>query len=100
MDTSMGGNRRARKLPGMEGWLPYVIVFGFFAAVLGFLTWLARVIRRRGSAGGGAGAALAAYEEAFRATSHAAYQEIRAQAERKAPAGSPDRLQPRSRRRR
>ncbi|MEU1161097.1 hypothetical protein ACIPX0_24170 [Streptomyces sp. NPDC090075] len=39
--------------------------------------------------GGGPGGALAAYEEAFRATSHAAHQEVRQQAERKTPTGSP-----------
>lgn len=34
--------------------------------------------------------ALAAYEEAFRATSHASHHEIRAQGERKTPTDSPD----------
>ncbi|MEV6949485.1 hypothetical protein AB0N07_47800 [Streptomyces sp. NPDC051172] len=52
-------------------------------------------IRRRGTAGGGLGGALAAYEEAFRATSHAAHYAIRAQGDRKTPTGSPDPLQPR-----
>ncbi|KMS89447.1 hypothetical protein ABZT16_07140 [Streptomyces flaveolus] len=74
----------------MDGWVPYVVVFGFFSGVLGLLTWLARVIRRRGGAGAGVGAALASYEEAFRATSHAAHHEIRAQADRRSPAESPD----------
>ncbi|MEU0598273.1 hypothetical protein ABZ484_08440 [Streptomyces sp. NPDC006393] len=74
----------------MDGLVPYVIVSGFFAGTLGLLTWFARAIRRRGAAGGGVGAALAAYEEAFRATSHAAYQEIRAEAERTSPTESPD----------
>ncbi|MGW0878722.1 hypothetical protein [Streptomyces sp. NPDC002671] len=73
----------------MDALPPYLIVFGFFALTLGLLTWLARAIRRRGAAGG-MGAALAAYEEAFRATSHAAHQEVRAQAERKSPTESPD----------
>ncbi|MFG2939240.1 hypothetical protein [Streptomyces sp. NPDC048282] len=40
-------------------------------------------------AGSGAAPALAAYEEAFRATGHSAYQEVRQQAERKMPTGSP-----------
>ncbi|MFG3290727.1 hypothetical protein ACGF3G_18200 [Streptomyces sp. NPDC048179] len=39
--------------------------------------------------GGGPGGALAACEEAFRATSHSAHQEVRQQAERKMPTGSP-----------
>jgi hypothetical protein len=70
--------------------LPYLVLLGFLAATLGFFTWLARRIRRRVTAGGGIGGALAAYEEAFRATSHASHYEIRAQAERKAPTDSPD----------
>ncbi|MDH6217017.1 hypothetical protein [Streptomyces pseudovenezuelae] len=74
----------------MHALWPYLIAVGCLALVLGFLTWAARWIRRRGSGGGGVGAALAAYEEAFRATSHAAYQEIRAEAGRKDPLESPD----------
>ena len=42
--------------------------------------------------------ALAAYEEAFRATSHASHYEIRAQGERKAPTDSPDGLRRRRQR--
>ena len=74
----------------MSALLPYLVLLGFLAAALGFFTWLARRIRRRGTAGGGIGGALAAYEEAFRTTSHASHHEIRAQAERKATADSPD----------
>ncbi|MFI6406587.1 hypothetical protein [Streptomyces sp. NPDC050548] len=74
--------------------LPYLVLLGFLAVTLGFFTWPARRIRRRGTAGGGIGGALAAYEEAFRTTSHAAHHEIRAQAERKAPADSPDGWRP------
>ncbi|MFI5686269.1 hypothetical protein [Streptomyces sp. NPDC051636] len=74
----------------MEALLPYLVLLAGLTVVMGFFTWLARLIRRRGSAGAGMGAALAAYEEAFRATSHASHHEIRAQAERKAPTGSPD----------
>ncbi|MFF0790164.1 hypothetical protein [Streptomyces spiralis] len=74
----------------MDGPVPYVIVSGFFAVAPVLLTWFARVIRWRGGAGGGLGAAPAAYEEAFRTTRHAAHQEIRAQAERTSPTASPD----------
>ncbi|MEU4110691.1 hypothetical protein ACGFYT_25280 [Streptomyces sp. NPDC048208] len=70
----------------MDVWVPYLILCGGLAVVLGALSWLARLIRRRGGAGG----ALAAYEEAFRASGHVAHHEIRAQAERKSPAASPD----------
>lgn len=73
---------------------PYLIVFAGFGAVLACLTWLARYIRRRGAAGGGLGGVMAAYEEAFRATSHASHYEIRQQAERKAPTGTPRPKQP------
>ncbi|MGW2522710.1 hypothetical protein ACWC09_38155 [Streptomyces sp. NPDC001617] len=75
----------------MDALLPYVVVLGCLALVMGLFTWCARLIRRRGSAGGGLGAALAAYEEAFRATSHASHYEIRAQADRRNPLESPDR---------
>jgi hypothetical protein len=74
----------------MSALLPYLVLLGFLAAALGFFTWPARRIRRRGTAGGGIGGALAAYEEAFRTTSHASHHQIRAQAERKAPTDSPD----------
>ncbi|MFI5886591.1 hypothetical protein [Streptomyces sp. NPDC051554] len=74
----------------MHALFPYLALLGFLAAVLGFFTWPARRIRRRGTVGGGMSGALAAYEEAFRATSHASHYEIRAQAQRKAPTDSPD----------
>lgn len=80
----------------MDALLPYLVLFGGLAVALGFFTWPARLIRRRGVAGVGIGAAMAAYEEAFRATSHAAHHEIRAQARRKAPTGSPARPRPRT----
>ncbi|MGW5044048.1 hypothetical protein [Streptomyces griseoluteus] len=70
----------------MDVWVPYRILCGGPAVVLGALTGPALHVRRRGGAGG----VPAAYEEAFRATGHAAYQEIRAEAERKTPAASPD----------
>ncbi|MGW0836071.1 hypothetical protein [Streptomyces prunicolor] len=74
----------------MHALFPYLALLGFLAAVLGFFTWLSRRIRRRGTAGGGMSGALAAYEEAFRTTSHASHHEIRTQARRKAPTDSPD----------
>jgi hypothetical protein len=74
----------------MDALLPYLIALGCLAAVMGFFTWPERLIQRRGGAGGGLGAAPAAYEEAFRATSHTSHYEIRAQADRKAPTDSPD----------
>ncbi|MET8830431.1 hypothetical protein ABZX40_33645 [Streptomyces sp. NPDC004610] len=74
----------------MDAFLPFVIVLGLLAVVLGFFTWLASRIRRRGLAGGAMSAALASYEEAFRITAHESHVEIRAQADRKAPVLSPD----------
>lgn len=74
----------------MDALLPQLVLLGYLAAALGFFTWLARLIRRRGTAGAGLAAALASYEEAFRVTSHESHHEIRAQAERKTPADSPD----------
>ncbi|MFE7167751.1 hypothetical protein [Streptomyces sp. NPDC057616] len=76
----------------MHALVPYLLLTAFLAVVMLAFTGLARRIRRRGTAGGGLAGALAAYEEAFRTTSHAAHQEIRAQADRKAPTGSPDGL--------
>ncbi|MFF8724983.1 hypothetical protein ACF073_00655 [Streptomyces sp. NPDC015171] len=74
----------------MGALLPSLILIGALAAVLGFFTWLAARIRRRGLAGGAMSAALASYEEAFRATAHDSYVEVRARADRKAPLLSPD----------
>ncbi|MFD5515507.1 hypothetical protein [Streptomyces sp. NPDC127066] len=74
----------------MDALVPFVVMFGGLAAVLGFFVWLAARVRTRGLAGGAVNAALASYEEAFRATSHAAHVEIQAQKERKAPVLSPD----------
>ncbi|MFI2210655.1 hypothetical protein [Streptomyces sp. NPDC020141] len=74
----------------MDAFLPFLIVVGGFAVVLFLFARLAARIRRRGLAGGAMSAALASYEEAFRATSHESYVEIRAQTERKAPVLSPD----------
>ncbi|MBU6531499.1 hypothetical protein [Streptomyces mayonensis] len=74
----------------MDALLPYVILAGGLAAVLGLFIWLASRIRRRGLSGGAASGALAAYEEAFRVTAHQAHVEVRAQADRRAPLPSPD----------
>ncbi|MDX3364961.1 hypothetical protein PV387_02785 [Streptomyces sp. ME02-6987-2C] len=74
----------------MDALLPFVLLAGGLAAVLGSFTWLASRVRRRGLAGGAMGAALASYEEAFRTTAYASHVEIRAQAERRSPLLSPD----------
>ncbi|MET7362696.1 hypothetical protein ABZS76_30305 [Streptomyces sp. NPDC005562] len=70
--------------------LPLLVIFGGFAAVLAALAWLARRVRRRGTGGAALAGALAAWEEAYRITSHEAHVEIQAQAERQSPALSPD----------
>ncbi|KAB1988251.1 hypothetical protein [Streptomyces triticiradicis] len=74
----------------MDAFVPFAVMFGGLAAVLGLFARLAVRVRSRGLAGGAANAALASYEEAFRATSHAAHVEIQTQKERKAPLLSPD----------
>ncbi|MFF8538014.1 hypothetical protein ACN6K9_000976 [Streptomyces sp. SAS_267] len=74
----------------MDALMPFVVMFGGLAAVLGFFVWLAARVRARGLAGGAVNAALASYEEAFRATSYAAHVEIQVQKERRAPILSPD----------
>ncbi|MFE2531295.1 hypothetical protein [Streptomyces sp. NPDC059371] len=74
----------------MDALVPFVVMFGGLAAVIGFFVWLAARVRARGFAGGAVNAALASYEEVFRATSHAAHVEIQAQKESKAPLLSPD----------
>ncbi|MFD6027270.1 hypothetical protein [Streptomyces griseoluteus] len=70
----------------MDAWVPYLVLGGRPTVVLGALTRPALHVRRRGGAGG----VPAAYEEAFRASSHAAYQEIRAEDGQRTPADSPD----------
>lgn len=74
----------------MDALVPFAVMFGGLASVLGFLVWLAVRVRARGLAGGAVNAALASYEEAFRATSHTAHVEIQAHRQRKAPLLSPD----------
>ncbi|MFF0289337.1 hypothetical protein [Streptomyces sp. NPDC005262] len=73
----------------MGEFLPFLVVTGALAAVMGFFTWLASLVRRRGLAGGAVRAAMASYEEAFRVTAHDSHHEIQAQAERKMPVASP-----------
>ncbi|MDX3769378.1 MULTISPECIES: hypothetical protein [Streptomyces] len=73
----------------MGQFLPFLVVTGALAAVMGFFTWLAFVVRRRGLAGGAVRTAMASYEEAFRVTAHDSHYEIQAQAERKVPMALP-----------
>ncbi|GAA1097478.1 MULTISPECIES: hypothetical protein [Streptomyces violaceusniger group] len=70
--------------------LPYLIVAGVLAALMGFLGWVASLARRRGATGAALRAALASHDEAFRVTAYDSHHEIVAQAERKAPILSPD----------
>ncbi|GAA2243826.1 hypothetical protein GCM10010232_33570 [Streptomyces amakusaensis] len=67
-----------------------LVVSGFLIAVMGFFTWLKRLVLRRGLAGSALRGALASYEEALRITSHESHIEIRAQADRQAPVVSDD----------
>ncbi|MFJ2740645.1 hypothetical protein ACIO3O_13350 [Streptomyces sp. NPDC087440] len=68
---------------------PLLITCGLLVAVAAFAL-LARHVRRRGTAGTAVASALAAWEEAYRVTSHEAHWEVKAQAERQAPVLSPD----------
>ncbi|MFE5206941.1 hypothetical protein [Streptomyces sp. NPDC056600] len=74
----------------MDVLLPPLLVLGGLAAAVAAFARLARRVRRRGTAGAAASAALASWEEAFRVTSHEAYQEVRVQTERTPPLPSPD----------
>ncbi|MFI8516966.1 hypothetical protein ACIGEZ_03910 [Streptomyces sp. NPDC085481] len=74
----------------MTDFLPLLVTAAALAGVLGLLTRLAVVVRRRGTAGAAITAAMAAHDEAFRITAHESYVEVQAQAERKAPLLSPD----------
>ncbi|MFC7304424.1 hypothetical protein ACFQVC_09400 [Streptomyces monticola] len=69
---------------------PYMMLVCGFAAVIGACTWLAVRVRRSGASGSALTAAMAMHDEAFKVTSHESYQEIRAQADRKAPLTTPD----------
>jgi hypothetical protein len=70
--------------------VPYLVVSGCLIAVMGFFTWLKRLVLRRGLAGSALRGALASYEEAMRITSHESHIEIRAQADRQTPVVSDD----------
>ncbi len=70
--------------------VPYMVVSGCLIAVMGFFTWLKRLVIRRGLAGSALRGALASYEEAMRITSHDSHIEIRAQADRQTPVVSDD----------
>lgn len=74
----------------MSDLLPYLIVAGVLAALMGFLGWVASLARRRGATGAALRAALASHDEAFRVTAYDSHHEIVAQAEHKAPILSPD----------
>ncbi|MGW7047544.1 hypothetical protein ACWGDT_33665 [Streptomyces avermitilis] len=74
----------------MDALLPYLAFVGCLVVALGFFTWLALLVRRRGAAGAGVRSAMASYEEAWHVSGHESYYEIRAQDERKAPVESPD----------
>ncbi|MDQ8702710.1 hypothetical protein RCO28_09440 [Streptomyces sp. LHD-70] len=70
--------------------LPLLLIALGMLAVLAGCGWLAVHVRRRGAAGGGVSAAMAAYDEAFKVTSYEAHVEVQAQARRKSPLLSPD----------
>jgi hypothetical protein len=67
------------------------LFLGGVVLVLAGLAWFASWARRHGRGSGVAGA-LAAYEEAYRPTSHHSHHEQRAAADRKTETGSPDDL--------
>jgi hypothetical protein len=71
--------------------MAYVIFVGGLVVVLAGLTVFARWAKGRGHGSGLAGA-VAAYEEAYRPTSHHAHHEQRVASDRRAEAGSPDDL--------
>jgi hypothetical protein len=57
--------------------------------VLVVLTAVARVVRRRGSAGPAISAAMAAYDEAMHSTAHDTFVEVQAQRDRTVAAPAP-----------
>jgi len=69
--------------------LPFLIFAAALAAVLGFFSWLAFLVRRRGVSGAAIRAAMASYDEAFHGTAHQSHYEIQEQARRKLPAQAP-----------
>ncbi|WP_329035726.1 hypothetical protein OIE71_23085 [Streptomyces sp. NBC_01725] len=74
----------------MDALLPPLVIVGCLAVVMAFFGRLASLVKRRGAAGAGITAAMAAYDEAFRVTAHDAHYEIQAQAERQIPLPAPD----------
>lgn len=64
------------------------IVVGVAALML-VLAWLARRIRRRGSAGPAIGAAMAAYDQGVHVTAYESFLEMQAQAQRATPMPAP-----------
>ncbi|WP_405794841.1 hypothetical protein [Streptomyces sp. NBC_01506] len=74
----------------MDALLPLLLVVGTLALVMGLFGRLALHVKRRGTAGAGITAAMAAYDEAFRVTAHEAHYEIQAAAERQLPLPAPD----------
>ncbi|MDQ1020142.1 hypothetical protein [Streptomyces afghaniensis] len=70
--------------------VPYLVVSGCLITMMGFFTWLKRLVLRRGLAGSALRGALASCEEAMRITSHESHVEIRAQADRQTPIVSHD----------
>ncbi|MEU1123646.1 hypothetical protein ABZ371_08695 [Streptomyces sp. NPDC005899] len=73
----------------MGDFVPLLALVGGLVVVMGLFSWLAFHVRRRGTAGAAIGAAMAAYDEAFRVTAHEAHHELRVQAEREVPMLSP-----------
>lgn len=74
----------------METLLPPLVIVGCLVAVMALFGRLAVLVKRRGTAGAGITAAMAAYDEAFRVTAHDAHYEIQARAERRIPLPAPD----------
>ncbi|MEU5028084.1 hypothetical protein [Streptomyces milbemycinicus] len=70
--------------------LPFLMVVASLAAVMGFFTWLAVLVRRRGVAGAAFRSIVDVYDQAWHATGHDSHYEIQVQAERKLPIPSPD----------
>ncbi|WP_205707283.1 hypothetical protein [Kineococcus vitellinus] len=74
----------------MDDVLPLLVLTAALAAVMGFFTWLAHLVRRRGLAGTAIRDALAAYEEAWHVSGYEAHREVQAQGERTVPIPAPD----------
>ncbi|MDX3228067.1 hypothetical protein [Streptomyces sp. ME19-01-6] len=70
--------------------LPFLMVVGSLAVVMGFFSWLAVLVRRRGVAGSAIRSIVDVYDQAWHATGHDSHYEIQVQAERKMPIPSPD----------